>query len=141
MSRSGPLWPTASPTRRFRLSPQSHSHPCSVTNSAPYCVRSLRLVLSKHDVHDFSTCGSRSTCGSFFKTPKSKRVLSQSSVIELNLMLSQSSVIQLKLGLKSQRVPITQKKPPFQLVRRRYLRSGPCSFLTRDMARDITSWK
>ena len=52
--------------------------------------------------------------------------LSQSSVNELNLMLSQSSVIQLKLGLKSQRGTLTQKIPPFQLVRRRYLRSGPC---------------
>ena len=41
-------------------------------------------------------------------------------------MLSQSSIIELKLGLKSQRVPLTQKIPPFQLVRRRYLRSGPC---------------
>ena len=39
-------------------------------------------------------------------------MLSQSSVIELNLMLSQSSVIQLKLGLKSQMGPLTQKIPP-----------------------------
>ena len=39
-------------------------------------------------------------------------ILSQSSVNKLNLMLSQSSVIKLKLGLKSQRGPLTQKNPP-----------------------------
>ena len=76
------------------------------------------------------------TFKAIFKTKKAQTQLSQK--IQNLDVLTKFRIWMLSLSssyLKSRRIPLTPKIFPFQLVRRRYLRSGPCLEVIVDITR------